>query len=378
MLFLSLGALITKSQNISLKGKLTDKDDKSPLTGATVKLVSQRDSTQIKQVTTDKTGNFAFNNLNASGYKIYISFSGYEKIEQRINLQASNKDPIPFNLGKIATNLGDVTVVAKAAPARQKGDTTEFSASQFKVNSDATAEDMIKKLPGITVARDGTVTAMGEQVRKVTVDGKDFFGDDATAALKNLPASVIDKIQVFDKLSDQAQLTGFDDGNSQKTVNIVTKSGIKNGQFGRIYAGAGTDSRYSAGGNVSFFNGDRRISLVGNFNNINLQNFASQDLLGVTSSSGGGGGGRGGGRGGQGGGGGQDNFNVGQSSGISKTNAAGINFSNVYAKKLTLTGSYFYNNSHNNNESVINTETFDNKHVVNYINTKQLNNLLFI
>ena len=280
VLCLSLGALITKSQNISLKGKLTDKDDKSPLTGATVKLVSQRDSTQIKQVTTDKTGNFAFNNLNASGYKIYISFSGYEKIEQRINLQASNKDPIPFNLGKIATNLGDVTVVAKAAPAKQKGDTTEFSASQFKVNSDATAEDMIKKLPGITVARDGTVTAMGEQVRKVTVDGKDFFGDDATAALKNLPASVIDKIQVFDKLSDQAQLTGFDDGNSQKTVNIVTKSGIKNGQFGRIYAGSGTDSRYSAGGNVSFFKGDRRISLVGNFNNINLQNFASQDLLG--------------------------------------------------------------------------------------------------
>lgn len=354
VLFFSLGALIAKSQNISLKGKLSDKDDKTPLAGATVKLVSQRDTTQIKQVTTDKAGNFSFNNLNASGYKIFISFTGYEKIEQRINLQASNKDPIPFTLGKIATDLGIVTVVAKAAPARQKGDTTEYSAAQFKVNPDATAEDMIKKLPGITVARDGTVTAMGESVRKVTVDGKDFFGDDATAALKNLPASVIDKIQVFDKLSDQAQLTGFDDGNSQKTVNIVTKSGIKNGQFGRIYAGYGTDSRYSAGGNVSFFKGDRRISLVGNFNNINMQNFASQDLLGVTSS--GGGGGRGGGRGGQGGG---DNFNVGQSSGISKTNAAGINFSNVYAKKLTLTGSYFYNNSRNNNENVTSTEIFD-------------------
>jgi hypothetical protein len=203
---------------------------------------------------------------------------------------------------------------------------------------------MIKKLPGITVARDGTVTAMGEQVKKVTVDGKDFFGDDATAALKNLPAEVIDKIQVFDRLSDQAQLTGFDDGNSIKTVNIVTKSGIKNGQFGRIYAGGGTDGRYTAGGNVSFFKGNRRLSLVGNFNNINLQNFSSQDLLGVTSSGGGGRGGGGGGRGGGGGsfGGGADNFNVGQSSGISKTNAAGINFSNVYNKKLTLTGSYFF------------------------------------
>ncbi|HMU09834.1 MAG TPA: outer membrane beta-barrel protein [Ferruginibacter sp.] len=356
VLFFTLSAAIANSQDISLKGKLNDKDDKTPLAGASIKLVSLRDSSQVKQTVTDKSGNFVFNNLNPSGYRIYINSSGYEKIEQRINLQASNKEPLIFPLGKLVKDLTDVVIVAKAPPARQKGDTTEFSASQFKVNPDATAEDMIKKLPGITVGADGTVTAMGEQIRKVTVDGKDFFGDDATAALKNLPASVIDKIQVFDKLSDQAQLTGFDDGNSQKTVNIVTKSGIKNGQFGRIYAGAGTDSRYAAGGNVSFFNGDRRISLVGNFNNINQQNFASQDLLGVTSSSGGGGRGGGGNRGGQGGG--ADNFNVGQASGISKTNAAGINFSNVYGKKLTVNGSYFFNNSHNNNESLVNTETF--------------------
>ena len=354
VLIFSLGTVIAKSQDIALKGKVADKSDKSAIVGATVKLISLRDSSKIKQVVTDKSGNFVFNNLNASGYRLFISFTGYEKVEQRVNLQASNITPLSFSLAKMATDLSDVTVIAKAAPARQKGDTTEYSANQFKVNPDATAEDIIKKLPGVTVAKDGTVTAMGEQVRKVTVDGKEFFGDDATAALKNLPASVIDKIQVFDKLSDQAQLTGFDDGNSQKTVNIITKSGIKNGQFGRIYAGAGTDSRYSAGGNVSFFKGDRRISLVGNFNNINMQNFASQDLLGLTSSSGGGG--RGGGRGGMGGG--ADNFNVGQASGISKTNAFGINFSNVYAKKLTLTGSYFYNNSHNNNESVVNQETF--------------------
>lgn len=354
VLIFSLGAVIAKSQDIALKGKVADKSDKSAIVGATVKLISLRDSSKIKLVVTDKSGNFVFNNLNASGYRLFISFTGYEKVEQRVNLQASNITPLSFSLAKMATDLSDVTVIAKAAPARQKGDTTEYSANQFKVNPDATAEDIIKKLPGVTVAKDGTVTAMGEQVRKVTVDGKEFFGDDATAALKNLPASVIDKIQVFDKLSDQAQLTGFDDGNSQKTVNIITKSGIKNGQFGRIYAGAGTDSRYSAGGNVSFFKGDRRISLVGNFNNINIQNFASQDLLGLTSSSGGGG--RGGGRGGMGGG--ADNFNVGQASGISKTNAFGINFSNVYAKKLTLTGSYFYNNSHNNNESVVNQETF--------------------
>ena len=191
-----------------------------------------------------------------------------------------------INLLKQGKELADVTVVSKAPPVIQKGDTAQFSASQFKVNPDATTEDLIKKMPGITVDRNGTVTAQGEQVRKVTIDGKDFFGDDASAALKNLPSEVVDKIQVFDRLSDQAQLTGFDDGNSQKSINVVTKSGIKNGQFGRLYAGYGTDERYAAGGNISFFKGDRRISLVGNFNNINQQNFGSQDLLGLTSSAG--------------------------------------------------------------------------------------------
>ena len=365
LVFFSLTAGIANSQDIVLKGILTDKTDKTPLAGASVNLTAQKDATLSKTVVTDKKGNFQFSGLAPDSYTLTISNIGYEKIAQKIALQASNKQPIPVSLTKTSTTLEGVTVTAKAPPVRQKGDTSEFSASQFKVNPDATAEDMIKKLPGITVDKSGNVTAMGEQVRKVTVDGRDFFGDDATAALKNLPAEVIDKIQVFDKLSDQAQLTGFDDGNSVKTVNIVTKSGIRNGQFGRIYAGAGTDGRYTAGGNVSFFKGNRRLSIVGNFNNINQQNFASQDLLGVTSSGGGnrggnrGGGGRGGGGNGGGGfGGGQDNFTVGQASGISKTNAFGVNFSNQYGKKLTLSGSYFFNSSKTVDESLVNTETF--------------------
>ena len=356
LIFLTAGIY---AQTVTLKGKVADASDKSVLNGATVKLTSQRDSAFLKQTVSDNKGIFQFTGLTPGAYVVTVSNSGYEKVQQKINLFASNKDAIPFALAKVATELQGVTVVSKAPPVKQKGDTSEFSANQFKVNPDATAEDLVKKLPGITVARDGTVTAMGEQVRKVTVDGRDFFGDDATAALKNLPADVIDKIQVFDKLSDQAQLTGFDDGNSIKTVNIVTKGGIRNGQFGRIYAGAGTDSRYTGGGNVSFFKGNRRISLIGNFNNINQQNFGSQDLLGVTSSGGGMRGGGGGMRGG-GGGGMTDNFNVGQASGISKTSAAGINFSNQYGTKLTVSGSYFFNNSKNTNENLTNTETFFN------------------
>ena len=296
---------VARSQTIT--GKLLDLVDNKPLRGATLELRSVKDSMSRYGAISDSTGQFRFSNLPPDSFSLQVSFIGYENYKQFIALT----DSIPsVTLGtlfipKSTKELGGVTVTARTPPAQQKGDTTQYNASQFKVNPDATVEDLVKKMPGITVEKDGTVTAQGEQVRKVTIDGRDFFGDDASAALRNLPSEVVDKIQVFDRLSDQAQFTGVDDGNSQRAINIVTKSGIKNGQFGRIYAGAGTDSRYSAGGNVSFFKDNRRISLVGNFNNINQQNFASQDLLGVTSSGNNRGGGNfgGGNRGGGGGGG---------------------------------------------------------------------------
>lgn len=357
-------AIIATAQNSNIRGIVKDDIDKSPVAGATVVAFLQNDSSRSEKASavTDAKGNFELNIIGNDSFVLEISSIGYEKITKRFVTNGAIQDLGIVNFIKKGKELQDVTVVSKAPPVIQKGDTAQFSASQFKVNPDATTEDLIKKMPGITVDKDGTVTAQGEQVKKVTIDGKDFFGDDASAALKNLPSEVVDKIQVFDRLSDQAQLTGFDDGNSQKAINVVTKSGIKNGQFGRLYAGYGTDERYSAGGNVSFFKGNRRLSFVGNFNNINQQNFGSQDLLGITSSAGRGGGGpRGGGGGGGprggGGGGGIDNFTVGQSNGISRTNAFGINYSDQWGKKLNIAGSYFFNNSTNNNESLINTET---------------------
>lgn len=353
------------AQDIVLKGKLNDKDDAKPIVGATVRAMLGQDSANAQMVVTDGKGRFEIKNLLSGNYTITITSSGYEKIIQKINLQASNKEPIPFTLTKLSKLLGEVTITSRTPPVKQKGDTVEFSASQFKVNPDATAEDMIRKLPGITVDKNGNVTSGGDQVRKVTVDGRDFFGDDATAALRNLPAEVIDKIQVFDRLSDQAAFTGFDDGNSTKSINIVTKGGMRNGQFGRIYAGAGTDGRYQAGGNVSLFKNNRRLSIVGLSNNINQQNFATQDLLGVTSSSTGGnrGGGRGGPRGGGGnnfGGGGNNggNFLVGQQNGISKTNAIGLNYSDTWGKKTEVSGSYFFNNNNNSNDQQSNSTYF--------------------
>lgn len=361
---LSLAATVICAaiQAQAIKGKLADDITSKPLSGATVSLTAVKDSSKILTTLSGSKGEFTFNNVSADSFYLRVSFVGYDEFKQ---LVAVSKGNAVIDLGTLmipvkSKELQTVTIVAKTPPVQQKGDTVQYNANQFKVNPDANAEDMIKKVPGVTVDQSGNVTAHGDQVKKVLIDGREFFGDDVTAALRNLPSEVIDKIQVFDKLSDQAQFTGFDDGNSQRTINIVTKNGMHNGQFGRIYAGAGTDSRYSAGGNASFFKDDRRISVVGLFNNINQQNFSSQDLLGVSGSGGGnfrGGGGRGGRGGGGGGFGGTDNFLVGQQSGISKTNAVGINFSDLWGKKLTVQGSYFFNNSNTNNDQLSKSQT---------------------
>ncbi len=373
-LFIVASIILCAATNAqAVKGKLLDLKTNRPLRGATLNLTSLKDSSQKFNTISDTSGKFEFKSLYPDSFTLTVSYVGYENFRQIVNTKDSLVDLGTLFIPRSIKQLTEVTVISKIPPTQQKDDTIQYNASQFKVNPDANAEDMVKKLPGVTVDRQGTVTAHGEQVRKVTIDGRDFFGDDVTAALRNLPAEIIDKIQVFDRLSDQAQFTGFDDGNTQKSINIVTKADMRNGQFGRLYAGYGTDDRYSAGGNVSFFKNNRRVSLVGLFNNINQQNFASQDLLGVTSSGGNrggfggfgggqggnrGGGGRSGGGGNFGGfGGGQANFLVGQQNGISKTNALGVNFSDVWGKKFTISGSYFFNNSNNTNDQLTNRVT---------------------
>ncbi|MBL7700036.1 MAG: outer membrane beta-barrel protein [Chitinophagaceae bacterium] len=360
-------AVVSTSYGQTITGSVRDRSDRSPVAGSTIFLQSRTDSTNTKFLVTDSVGAFRIS-VFPGLYKLQISAVGYISLDTLLVAGESVTDLGTISLLKNEGLLGEVVVKGTLPPVKQKGDTLEYNSSAFKVNPDANAEDMVKKMPGITIEQ-GVVKAHGENVRKVTVDGRDFFGEDATATLKNLPAEIIDKIQVFDRLSEQAQLTGFEDDNTAKGINIVTKANMRNGQFGRVFAGYGTDNRYSAGGNVSFFNGDRRISLVGMTNNINAQNFATEDLLGVTSSGGGGQrrGGGGGGRGRQGGGGGgggnfrssgQGNFLVGQQSGISKTNSLGINFSDKWGDKLDVSGSYFFNNSNNTANEITNRQYF--------------------
>jgi hypothetical protein len=341
----------------SVSGKLQDASGNSEVSNATVKL-SKTDSSGVPLfAVSNSKGVFSFNNVSNGSYILSVTSIGYGELKKPVTVSGQNVYLGTLPISKTAEVLSTV-VINNTAPVKQNGDRLDYAASQFKVNPDATSEDLIKKMPGITVDRQtGAVTAQGETVKKVTVDGRDFFGDDATATLRNLPADVVDKIQVFDKLSDQAQLTGFDDGNTTKSINIVTKKNMRTGNFGRIYAGYGTDDRYSGGGNVSFFNNARRISLVGLVNNVNQQNFSSDDLLGVTSGNRGGGGRRGG-RGGGNFRGGSSNFTVGPQSGIAKTNAFGVNYSDAWGKKIDVTGSYFFNNSNTNNNQTISQQNF--------------------
>ncbi len=364
----------------SVTGILQDAADKTPVSNATIKLTPVSNTSSEFTAVSNNKGSFSFDNIAAGDYMLTVTSVSYSTLVKVISIAANNNDLGTFLISKNAKTLKTVVVEAIEPPVKQNGDTLDYAASQYKVNPDAMAEDLIKKMPGITVDKSGTVTAHGETVQKLTVDGKDYFGDDATATLRNLPADIIDKIQVFDRLSDQAQLTGFDDGNTVKSINIVTKANMRNGQFGRLYAGYGTDGRYSAGGNVSFFNHDRRISLVGLFNNINQQNFSSQDLLGVTSSGNRGGGGQrgGGGTGGYrgGGGGNTSNFLVGQQNGISRTNAFGINYNDSWGKKFDVAASYFFNNSNTGNNETINQQNFITADSIQYYDENTISNII--
>jgi len=362
----------TIAQGYTIQGSLKDKQLGSRVQSATVRLQSVTDTTNSRTTVSDSLGTFRFLNVSPDTLNLIFTTVGYALVTKGVRVDSTDLNVV-VEIDREAGVLAGVVVTATTSPVTQKGDTVQYNASQFKVNPDATVEELARKMPGVTI-ENGQVMANGEAVQKVTLDGRELFGDDATAALRNLPAEIVDKIQVFDRLSDQAQFTGVDDGNSQKGINIVTKASMRNGQFGRVYAGYGTDSRYQAGGNTTFLKENRKISLVGNFNNTNQQNFAAQDLLGVTSNSGGGGRGGGGGgprgggggggpRGGGGGGGfqgggfgGGGNFLVGQQNGINKTNAIGINYSDLWGKKATVSGSYFYNNTNNTSNELLNRQ----------------------
>lgn len=332
-----------------VSGKIVDGTTGEEMFGTIVLLMDKSDTTIFKVTEVEDGGAFTINDVKPATYIFKMLLMGYKSL--RFDVQVSNSD-VDLGIIKIyedANLTNEIEIKARLLRMEQNGDTTSIYADAYKTNPDATVEDLVSKMPGFTVVN-GVVKANGETVKKVTVDGEEFFGNDALLVLRNLPAEIVDKIQIFEKQSDQAQATGFDDGNAQKTINIVTKADKKNGQFGKVYAGYGTNNRYSTGLTLNSFKGKQRLTLLGMSNNINVQNFSSQDLTGLGATSG-----RGGPSGNSNG---SNNFLVGQQNGISTTNSIGLNYTDSWTPKLKVSLNYFFNDSKNENNTNLSRQYF--------------------
>jgi outer membrane receptor protein involved in Fe transport len=306
----------------SISAKVVDSSDRADVALAGVTLTSTTDSKKQYSGFTTVDGDLQLAEVLPGKYALQVTSIGYEILKKEVVVK--NKD---LNLGALLMTVSsimtdEVEVKAKQVRVQMKGDTTQFNADAYRVNPDATAEDLIRKMPGVEVVN-GTVKAQGENVKRVLIDGKEFFGNDPSLALKNLPAEVIQKIEVFDRQSDQSQFSGFDDGNTEKTLNIVTRSGKSNGEFGKVYAGYGLEDQYLAGGSMNYFKGDTRLSIIGLSNNVNQQNFASDGQGGITS-----------------------------------TNALGLNYIDKWGEKVEISASYFFNQMSNVSVDTLERVTF--------------------
>ncbi|MBK9290514.1 MAG: TonB-dependent receptor [Bacteroidetes bacterium] len=348
-------------QPVKVIGKVTDKTDGAGLPGAHLIFRHMRDTSRVVRTTTDNNGQFSVNMLRGR-YTLRTSYLGYKTDERQLTIIEESNNLGSIALEKADAMLNEVTVAGEAVQVRVKSDTLQFDAQAYKTNPDATAEDLVRKLPGVTITPEG-VQAQGETVRRVLVDGQEFFGDDPNIALRNLPAEMISQVEIFDQMSDQSRLTGFDDGQRTKTINIVTRQDRRSGQFGKVYAGFGENERFQAGITTNIFLGKRRFSILGMSNNINQQNFSTEDLSGFFSGgrSGGGGGGMRmmfGGAGGFPGGFNRGDFLVGQQNGNNTTHSYGINYTDVWFDKLNANMSYFFNLSRNNTNQVVERKYF--------------------
>lgn len=355
-LFLGFALIATaaSAQKFTIKGQL--RDSVGTLPGATIMILQQKDSSLVQFGVSNAEGRFEIKSIAQGDYLFKISFTGYSSYTQKISPRPENG--LEQNLGVIqmspkAKMLNEVIVKGEKDPVKVKRDTIEYNASSFKVKANANVEDLLKKLPGVEVDNSGTITAQGEQVQKVMVDGREFFGQDPKLATRNLPADAVDKVQVYDKKSDQAIFSGIDDGQRQKTVNLALKEEKRHAAFGNDMAGGGNDmigagsnGRFQASASINRFDKGNQLSFLGMGNNVNQQGFSFGDYANFSGASTGGG-----------------QFqqqNNGLQNGIVTNYAAGVNTNRAVNNNDTkINANYFYNRMDQN----LSTTT----HRINYL-----------
>lgn len=367
--------------NAQVKGTLIDSASKKPIDNAVVALVVKSNPTDTSYAFTDDKGQFRFDVVPTSPFSVVIRHMGYWPKAKYVPVSKAEKtiDVGSFVLAQDAKLLSEVIVEAPAIVVKE--DTIEYNASSFKVKEGAVVEDLIKKMPGIQVDKDGNVTAQGKAVTRVKVNGKDFFGGDVKTATKELPANIVDKIQIIDDYGDQATVSGIKDGDPDKVMNIQIKKDKNKGFFGRVTGGYGTDDRYQGSFNGNYFNNNTQISVLGNSNNTNtsLFNFGGGGNRGATSMmrsgmsamSDMGGMGAANNMMQSGGGGSSPAFTGGSNAGISTTNSFGFNYRDQWSKRISVYGSYSYN--HKNTNQIQNSYETNNTTLIN--NNQDLNSL---
>lgn len=341
-IFLSLILLCLFSASFAqnraaIKGKVTDSISKQPLELSTIAMVDLKDTSLIAYTLSKKNGDFELQRLPVDKQvRLVISYAGYKSYIHPFNFKKGEV----IDLGNIALNskmLNEVVVRAERVPIKVKKDTLEFDAAAFKTRPNAAVEELLKKLPGVQVDGDGTITVNGKQVSKLLIDGKQFFGSDPKIATKNLDAAIVAQVQVYDdRENDPDHLVS--ETQVQKIINIKLKKAIKKSIFGKVFGGAGSRDRYEAGGLFNMFRDTLQVSVIGLSNNLNHTGFSREELNA---------------EGGFDRSGGNTSFNGGQNwgGGIEKITSGGVNLNQNYGEKLKLNLQYFYTQRNNVNES---------------------------
>lgn len=327
--------LSAQNAGVEVKGIVVEEGNDQPVEQATVRLLNVKDSTLVRGVASGKDGAFSLKNIKSGNYLLNVSFVGFDPLYQPLRVASQNT---PVNVGKLPLSdggvmLGEAVVIAKAAEVVVRNDTMEYNADSYKVAEGSVLEDLLKKMPGVEIDSDGKITVNGKEIKKVMVDGKEFFSNDPKVASKNLPSKMIEKVQVLDKKSDMTRMTGFDDGDEETVINLTVKPGMKQGWFGNAFAGYGSKDRYEANAMVNRFINNDQVTFMGGLNNTNNMGFSD---LASTMFSDMGGGRRSFGRSGAG-------------NGITTSGNAGLNFSKEFTKQMTLGGNARY--SHSDNEA---------------------------
>lgn len=358
-LFLLLATLQLSAQ-FQITGKLLDENQK-PLPAGTIMLLSPQDSVMQFFTTTDQDGSFIFENITKQKYILQSSYLGYAADWKDLDV-TKNIDLENIVLSPSSKLISTIEVSGELIPMKIGNDTVTFNTAAFPTLPGDRVEDLLKKMPGMEVERDGSIKAFGKQVENVLVDGKSFFGSDTKIATKNLDADAVKSVEVFDKQSDTAEFTGVEDGEEQRTINLELKEDRKTGYFGNAEIGGGTDQRFHAKTNLNRFKPGEQISLIAMGNNINEQGFSMMDYIDFM-------GGIGSFMSGQSGGGGSFEIDGGlpvggnENEGIQKTFAGGLNFNKDFSEKTEWTSSLFFSDFENDLErqreqlSALNNET---------------------